>query len=136
MTAQNDGQEPDPFALTPPAWDRLKKIGVKITLKNILKEFMTGNQYPQRYLKGVKIMSMSNLREMQQGTYRNVLAKMSDGSLIQGKVNVPDSSRRLSDWFRNSTDPFIVVVSEESLENPEEIFICNKSHIVWVKAQD
>jgi hypothetical protein len=79
---------------------------------------------------------MSNLREMQQGTFRNVLVKMSDGSLIQGKVNVPDSSRRLSDWFRNSTDPFIVVVSEESSENPSEIFICNKSHIVFVKAQD
>lgn len=79
---------------------------------------------------------MSNLREMQQGTFRNVLVKMSDGSLIQGKVNVPDSSRRLSDWFRNSTDPFIVVVSEKSSENPSEIFICNKSQIVFVKAQD
>ena len=79
---------------------------------------------------------MSNLREMQQGTFRNVLVKMSDGSLIQGKVNVPDSSRRLSDWFRDSTHPFIVVVSEESPEHPPEVFIVNRTHIVWVKAQD
>jgi hypothetical protein len=79
---------------------------------------------------------MNNLKEMHSGMFRNVLVKMSDGSLIQGKVNVPDQHRRLSDWFRNSTHPFIVVVSEETPENPEEIFICNKSHIVWVKAQD
>ena len=68
--------------------------------------------------------------------FKDVLVKMSDGSLIQGKVNIPDHHRRLSDWFRHSNHPFIVVVSEESPENPPEIFIVNKTHIAWVKAQD
>jgi hypothetical protein len=79
---------------------------------------------------------MKNMEEMHAVILRNVLVKMSDGSLIQGKVNVPDQHRRLSDWFRHSPHPFIVVVSEESPENPPEVFIVNKSHIAWVKAQD
>jgi hypothetical protein len=68
--------------------------------------------------------------------YKNVQVKMSDGSLIHGKVNISDNHRRLSDWFRHSIHSFIVVVSEESPDNPPEIFIVNKTHIVWVKAQD
>jgi hypothetical protein len=79
---------------------------------------------------------MDGLKEMHGVSFRNVLVKMSDGSLIQGKVNISDQHHRLSDWFRNDTHPFIVVVSEESPENPPEVFIINKNHIAWVKAQD
>ena len=42
---------------------------------------------------------MKNMEEMHAVILRNVLVKMSDRSLIQGKVNVPDQHRRLSDWF-------------------------------------
>ena len=65
---------------------------------------------------------MNNVKELHAVTLRNVLVKMSDGSLIQGKVNVPDQHRRLSDWFRNSTNPFIVVVSENTIETPRNFY--------------
>ncbi len=67
--------------------------------------------------------------------FKNVLVKMSDGSLIHGKVNVGDNYHCLSDKLRHSTHPFMVV-SEESPENPPKIFIVNKSHIVWAETQD
>ena len=79
---------------------------------------------------------MDGERGLHEVYFKNVLVKMSDGSLIQGKVNTTEQHRRLSDWFRNDTHPFIVVVSEESPENPPEIFIINKSQIAWVKARD
>lgn len=79
---------------------------------------------------------MDGLKESHVVNFRNIQVKMLDGSLIHGKVNVPDSVLRLSDWFKNYSQPYIVVVSEESQENPPEIFIINKTHISWVKTKD
>jgi hypothetical protein len=79
---------------------------------------------------------MYEMKELHEVIFRNIQVKMLDGSLIHGKVNVPDSSLRTSDWFKNYDHPFIVVVSEESQENDPEIFIINKTHISWVKTRD
>ena len=79
---------------------------------------------------------MYEMKESHEVIFRNIQVKMLDGSLIHGKVNVPDSSLRTSDWFKNYDRPFIVVVSEESQENDPEIFIINKTHISWVKTRD
>ncbi|MGC1404553.1 MAG: hypothetical protein WA974_16670, partial [Thermodesulfobacteriota bacterium] len=43
--------------------------------------------------------------------YRQVTVKMSDGLVYTGKVNIRQFPR-LSDFFRNAEDRFLVVISE------------------------
>ena len=63
--------------------------------------------------------------------YKNVTIKMSDGSIIKGKVNIPELHQRLSDFFRYSQEQFLTVVSEESSEDSQKVFLVNKNHIMW-----
>jgi hypothetical protein len=62
--------------------------------------------------------------------YANVVVKLSDGSLIKGKVNIGEKNR-LSDFLRHSQEQFMVTVSQESSEDSNKVFFVNKNYIVW-----
>ena len=79
---------------------------------------------------------METVMESHGANYKNVQVKVSDGSLLRGRVNIGENYRRLSDLFRHSNDSFIVMVSEESPDNPQKVYFINKSYIIWAEAQD
>jgi hypothetical protein len=80
--------------------------------------------------------SMDAVKEPYVANFKNVLVKVSDGTLLRGKVNIGENYHRLSDMFRHSNDSFIVLVAEESPENTKKVFFINKTYIIWAEAQD
>ncbi len=68
--------------------------------------------------------------------YKNLSIKLTDGSSIQGKVNLGQDFKRLSDYMKHSTEKFITVVSEGFTENSRKIFIINKNYIIWADTED
>jgi len=62
--------------------------------------------------------------------FTNVEVKISDGSVIKGKVNIRGDYNRLSDFLRHSQEQFMVIVSEESSEDSQKVFFVNKNYIV------
>ena len=79
---------------------------------------------------------MENLRGSYVTNYKNVAVKISDGSIIKGKVNIRDTQQRLSDFFRYSQDQFITVISEETKKDSQNVFFVNKNYIVWAGPED
>ncbi len=79
---------------------------------------------------------MEKLEESFAINFKNVSVKISDGSMIKGKINIGDNYHRLSDMFKHSEDPFITVVSEETGDGPKRIFFINKTFIVWAGTED
>ncbi len=65
--------------------------------------------------------------------YRQVTVKMSDGLVYTGRVNIRQFPR-LSDFFRNTEDRFLVVISEP--DEAQKIMLLNKNFIVWAEAKD
>ena len=65
--------------------------------------------------------------------YRQVTVKMSDGLVYTGRVNIRQFPR-LSDFFRNTEDRFLVVISEP--EETQKVMLLNKNFIVWAEAKD
>ncbi len=61
--------------------------------------------------------------------FQPVSVKMTDGSVLTGMVNIR-SFPRLSDFFREGDDPFIVVVEDRD----DRVVIVNKSYIMWAVA--
>ncbi len=79
---------------------------------------------------------MEKAREHYATNYKNVVVKISDGSMIKGKVNIRETHKRLSDFFRLSEEQFITVVSDEPKENPQNVFFVNKQYIIWAGPED
>jgi len=79
---------------------------------------------------------MENLRESYVTNYKNVAVKISDGSIIKGKINIRDTHHRLSDFFRLSHEQFITVISKETKEDSQTVFFVNKNYIVWAGPED
>jgi len=67
--------------------------------------------------------------------YQNVKVKISDGSLITGKINIMNFSR-LSEYLKQSTDKFITILSEETKGAEKKTTIVNKDHIIWADTWD
>jgi Family of unknown function (DUF6812) len=63
--------------------------------------------------------------------FTDVEVKISDGSMIKGKVNIRGDYNRLSDYLRYSPEQFLVIVSEEPSEDSQNVFFVNKNYIVW-----
>ena len=66
--------------------------------------------------------------------YKKAWAKISDGSLIKGKINIGDF-RRLSDLIRMTDEKFIVLVGFLNEEEQEKTFIINKNNIIWIQTE-
>jgi hypothetical protein len=67
--------------------------------------------------------------------YRKITVKTSDGSTIQGKINV-SSSQRVSDIFTKSEASFIVMVDVAYRDGVGKTLFVNKRHILWVEPED
>ena len=67
--------------------------------------------------------------------YRTITVKTSDGSTLQGKVNLPEK-QRVSDLFTQSAAPFIVMVDVLLREGAGKTLVINKDHIIWVEPED
>lgn len=67
--------------------------------------------------------------------YKNIKAKISDGSIVIGKINVV-SFARLSDYLRQSNDKFVTILSEETEEGGKKATLVNKDHIIWADTWD
>jgi hypothetical protein len=68
--------------------------------------------------------------------FTNVEAKLSDGSMIKGKVNIRGDYNRLSDFLRYSPEQFLVIVNEEAGDDSKKVVFVNKNFIVWAGPQN
>jgi len=66
---------------------------------------------------------------------KNIKAKISDGSIITGKINILNFAR-LSDYLKQSNDKFITIHSEETERTAKKATIVNKDHIIWADTWD
>ncbi len=67
--------------------------------------------------------------------FKALTVKMSDGSLLTGKVNIRNFPR-LSDYFRQSEDQFITMLCPGGEEGQTKAVMINKSYVIWAEAQD
>ena len=75
---------------------------------------------------------MGQLKDNWPRNYKTVTIKMTDGSIIKGKVNIK-GIERLSDLFRLMADNFIPIVPEEG---SKKVFIINKNYILWTESEN
>jgi hypothetical protein len=75
---------------------------------------------------------MEQMREQWPKNYKNVVLKISDGSIVKGKINIKELGR-LSHLFKTLSDKFITVVPEEGTK---KVIIINKEYIIWAESED
>ncbi len=64
--------------------------------------------------------------------FRNVTIKMTDGSIIKGKINIKETGR-LSQFFKEAKEDLLTVVPEE---DSKKVFIINKRYILWAESEE
>lgn len=67
--------------------------------------------------------------------YRTITVRTSDGSTIQGKLNIGGKDR-VSDIFTSDEKPFIVMVDVFLRDGQGKVLFINKEHIVWVEPEE
>ena len=67
--------------------------------------------------------------------YRMVTIKTSDGSKLQGKVNIAPN-QRVSELFTLQKGPFVVLVEAGFGDVKGKTLFINKEHIVWVEPEE
>ncbi|MHB8068269.1 MAG: DUF6812 domain-containing protein [Desulfobaccales bacterium] len=71
--------------------------------------------------------------------FHAVTLKLTDGSVLQGKVNLyyeETPLNRVSDLFTQHRDPFLVVFDVALEGKPGQVYIVNKQQIVWITPED
>jgi len=66
--------------------------------------------------------------------YKGICVKVSDGSMIKGKINLTNYPR-ISDMLKNSTDKFITVVADEQSHDAQKVYIINKEFMIWAEVE-
>jgi len=67
--------------------------------------------------------------------YQSITVRTTDGSTINGKVNIADMDR-VSDLFTKNDTPFIVMVDVMLKDAQGKTRFVNKDHIVWVEPEE
>lgn len=75
---------------------------------------------------------MEQVKDSWARNYKRVTIKMTDGSIIKGRINIKETGR-LSHLFKTLPEDFITVVPEES---SKKVFIVNKNYILWAESED
>jgi hypothetical protein len=75
---------------------------------------------------------MDQVKDNWAKNYKNVTIKMTDGSVIKGKINIRETGR-LSYLFKTLPENFITLVPEEG---GKKVFIINKNFILWAESED
>jgi len=73
--------------------------------------------------------------QTEKAEYKTITVKTSDGSVLQGKVNLTEK-QRVSDLFTQSAAPFVVLVDVVLKEGQGKTLVINKDHIVWVEPEE
>ena len=79
--------------------------------------------------------SMGNDQNDYVTDYRTITIKTTDGSTINGKVNLT-SKQRVSDLFTDADSQFIILVDAVTKEGSGKILFINKEHIVWAEPEE
>ena len=79
--------------------------------------------------------SMGNDQNGYVTDYRAITIKTTDGSTINGKVNLT-SKQRVSDLFTDADSQFIILVDAVTKEGSGKILFINKEHIVWAEPEE
>lgn len=67
--------------------------------------------------------------------YQNIKVKISDGTVIAGKINIMNFSR-LSEYLKQSNDRFMTILVGETEDAGKKATIVNKDHIIWADTWD
>ena len=67
--------------------------------------------------------------------YKQITVKVSDGSIISGKINIMNYPR-LSHYMKSENDKFITILSDEEEGTPHKITIINREHVVLADTWD
>ena len=67
--------------------------------------------------------------------YKDVTVKLTDGTVLNGKVNIY-SQGRVSDVFTNKEKTFVIIVESDSAERSYQTIVVNKKEVVWVEPDD
>lgn len=67
--------------------------------------------------------------------YRKVSMKLSDGTLLNGRINIMPN-QRLSDVFTRDQKVFVIIVDSDSTERSFKTVVVNKNEVVWVEPDD
>jgi len=78
---------------------------------------------------------MGEIKDAYKTEYRSISIKTTDGSTLQGKINI-GIKERLSDLFTKTESPFIVLLDAEHMEGSGKVLFINKSNIVWAEPTD
>ncbi len=77
---------------------------------------------------------MSNHEKGYETDYRLITIKTSDGSTVQGKVNI-SPNQRVSELFNLQKGPFVVMVDASYGELKDKTLFINKDHVIWVEPE-
>ena len=75
---------------------------------------------------------MEQLKDRWVRNFKNVTIKMTDGTILKGKINIREA-QRLSLLFKMMQENFITLVPEEG---SEKVFIINKNYILWAESEE
>jgi hypothetical protein len=78
---------------------------------------------------------MTSQEQETRADYRTITIKTSDGSTVQGKVNIAPH-QRVSELFTLQKGPFVVVIDVSYSGGSGKTLFINKEHIVWVEPED
>ncbi|MBI5552685.1 MAG: hypothetical protein HY911_14350 [Desulfobacterales bacterium] len=78
---------------------------------------------------------MTSQEQPHRTDYRTITIKTSDGSTVQGRVNI-SPHQRVSEIFTLQKGPFVVVVDASYGTVSGKTLFINKEHIVWVEPED
>jgi len=78
---------------------------------------------------------MSDQDDSYSTEYRSITIRTTDGSTINGKVNI-SPGQRVSELFTQGDKPFIVMVDVVLKDAVGKTRFINKDHIVWVEPED
>jgi hypothetical protein len=67
--------------------------------------------------------------------YKNIKIKISDGTIIAGKINVM-SHEKLSLYLKTTNDRFVTILSEGTEDKERKVTIINREHIIWADTWD
>ncbi len=67
--------------------------------------------------------------------YRTITIKTTEGSTVQGKVNI-SPNQRVSELFTIQKGPFVILVDATFGDVTGKTLFINKEHIVWVEPED
>lgn len=66
---------------------------------------------------------------------QHVNIKTSDGTHVTGEIHL-EANQRMTDLFKASAEPFVVLLEAASTTGPGKTLILNTAHIVWIEVKD